>query len=80
MMGMPSCRDMTRLLTAEGEAGWGTCALMALHLAMCEHCSRLARQLRLISRSLREAWSPRAAAPEGTEDLRRRVIERLRRS
>ena len=75
---MPSCREVTGLL-ASGElesVPRMKHLLVRLHLSMCAHCSRFARQLRVISRALRAAWVP-SAAP-GADALKSRILERLR--
>ncbi|MBI3565094.1 MAG: hypothetical protein HY079_07860 [Elusimicrobia bacterium] len=73
---MPTCREVTRALASEEDASFLRRMTIGLHLSMCEHCSRFARQLRLISRSLREVWAP--VQPAGLEELKRRVLARLR--
>lgn len=77
---MPSCREVTSLLAADelASASWARRAAVRLHLSMCEHCSRLARQLRVIAQGLRAAWAPRPR--EDAAALKRRVLERLRRA
>lgn len=56
MMGMPTCREVARAV-ASGEldraAFWRRLA-MRLHLSMCRHCGRYARQLDTIGRTARE--------------------------
>ncbi|MDE2142671.1 MAG: hypothetical protein KGJ84_09700 [Elusimicrobia bacterium] len=76
---MPSCREVTGLL-ASGDvesASWLSRAKVRLHLAMCVHCSRFARQLRVISQAARAVWAPNSAGD--TESLKRRILDRLRR-
>ncbi|MDE2293645.1 MAG: hypothetical protein KGL53_16305 [Elusimicrobia bacterium] len=66
-------------LLASGDAetaGWWDRALLRLHLAMCSHCSRFARQLSALGAAFRAAWAPRAG--RDAEELRRRILERLR--
>ena len=73
---MPSCREVTNLLTSEGEATWWRSVTVRMHIAMCKHCALFARQIRLLSQALRVSWAPPAA--EDVAVLKRRVIERLR--
>lgn len=74
----PVCRDVTGML-AEGEidrAPWPRRLLVRMHLAMCEHCRRFARQLELIGHALREHWSRKPeAAP--LDAVKRRILARL---
>lgn len=77
---MPTCREVTGLIAA-GEiesASMMSRLRIRLHLAMCAHCARFARQLRVIAQAVREAWAPRPQAD--VEDLKRRILERLHRS
>ncbi|MDE2313795.1 MAG: hypothetical protein KGL04_06450 [Elusimicrobia bacterium] len=79
MMGMPSCREVARML-AEGEfqnaprrVRW----MVRLHFAMCRHCDRFARQMGLISRALKHMMSRR---PDelNRPDIAQRIIARLK--
>ena len=79
MMGTPSCREVTRML-AEGEfqsaprrVRW----MVNLHLAMCRHCGRFARQMGLISQALKNMMSRR---PDelNRADIAERIIARLK--
>lgn len=78
-MMLPSCREVSRCL-AEGtleSAPWHRRLLVRLHLSMCAHCSRFARQLELLGR----AWRKRYAvplSPERLEALKRRLLARLK--
>jgi Putative zinc-finger len=79
MMGMPSCREVTRML-AEGEfrnAPRRTRWMVRLHLAMCRHCGRFARQMNLIAQALKALVSRR---PDefNRPDVAERIIARLR--
>ena len=73
---MPTCREVTRTLASEEDLSLWRRMTIGLHLSMCAHCSRFASQLRLISRSLRDAWSPALSA--SLDGLKRRVLGRLR--
>jgi anti-sigma factor ChrR (cupin superfamily) len=74
---MPSCREVTSLLASDdaASASWMKRILIRVHLSMCEHCARLARQLRAISQTLRLAWAPLPA--NDNEPLKRRILDRL---
>lgn len=76
---MPPCREVTDGLAA-GElenAPWHKRLLIRMHLSMCAHCGRFARQLRLIGDALRERWS-RQPPRERLEAIKRRVMARLK--
>lgn len=77
---MPSCREVTRKL-AEGEfenLPWHKRLLMRMHLSMCAHCGRFARQLGLISQALQDMWR-RKPDPGTLDTVKRRILTRLRR-
>lgn len=74
---MKSCREIADAVLAEGwsQPSLPEWAATRLHLMLCRHCARLARQIRQIGRASRCA--PQEAAPAGLED---RILERLRRN
>ncbi len=55
---MMSCREVGELVAGDGleGAGWGQRLRVRLHLLMCRHCRRYARQLRAIGACARERW------------------------
>lgn len=66
---MLSCNEMMRL-GASGEleeASWGTRFRVTMHLAMCRHCRRYARQLRMIADAARRIAADRVVRPEFEE-------------
>lgn len=77
-MGMPSCREVYGLRTS-GElerCSWWLRMGASLHMAMCAHCRRLARQLEAVGAALRG----HLAKPRGDlSALRRRILDRLSR-
>lgn len=77
---MPTCREVTNLLASGDEASASRIKRLQLliHLSMCRHCARLARQLQAISATLRLAWAPSTAGEY--EPLKRRIVDRLRSS
>jgi hypothetical protein len=58
------------------EAPAGRRFMLRLHMAVCWFCRRYAAQMRWIDRAAKATWGP--AAP-GDEDVKRRLIERLKR-
>lgn len=77
----PTCREVARKL-AEGEFDdlpWHGRLLIRVHLMMCEHCGRFARQLGLIAQALRTAWG-RKPDPGTVDAAKRRVLTRLRKA
>lgn len=71
---MKSCREVAWLVSSgelEHRRGWGRWSI-AMHLSMCEHCSRLARQLQQIGRTTRHDAD--TDVPAGLED---RIVKNL---
>lgn len=74
---MKTCRDVAFLIASDGlkrqtrSVRWG----VALHLWMCRHCSRLARQLQQIRQLSRHRFDDEAPA-----DLEARIVQRLTKS
>lgn len=78
---MPACREVARAL-AEGEFDdlpWHRRLLVRVHLGMCEHCGRFARQLSLISEAMKNAWN-RKIDPGALDAAKDRILLRLRKS
>ncbi len=78
---MIRCRNVAELLTSDRlrNAGIGTRLEVRVHLWMCRHCARLARQVK----TMREAASKLASAISrektgpGGEDLESRLLRKL---
>jgi len=78
MMMMPSCREVSRAV-ASGEleqSGLWKRLGARLHLLMCRHCRRYARQIRAIGEATRELFKETAAADHATVDRLRKAILR----
>ncbi len=78
-MMLPSCREVSCCL-AEGElenSPWHRLLLVRLHLLMCAHCARFARQLKLLGLAWRERFAVQLP-PERLEALKRSILARLR--
>lgn len=78
---MIRCRNVAELLTSGRlrEAGFGTKFQVRMHLWMCRHCARLARQVRLmgeVASKLATAIGREKTACAG-EDLESRLLRKL---
>ena len=76
---IPPCREVASKL-ARGEfegASWRARLIVRLHLFMCHHCRRFARQMRLVSEGLRTAWEGKPSR-EGLDAVQRRILSRLK--
>ncbi len=70
---MPSCVDMSRILSEARDSGRPLGAHARLHLWVCEVCRRLRVQFDVLARAAR-------SAPEAGPGLTEQAKERLRRS
>jgi len=72
---MISCKDVSTLLVSDRleSQKWSKRWEVRLHLAMCRHCSRFARQLRQLSAAARAMRLDLPADP----DFEERLLERL---
>lgn len=77
---MLSCREVTQLTASDDLTTAGLRQRMAvrMHLLMCQHCRRYARQLRGMGNAVRQL--ARAAAPRPSDaELERRLLDLVRR-
>ena len=74
---MISCRNVARLLTSDElqSQTWWKRMEVRLHLAMCDFCSRLARQLAQLRAGARQIRDQN----EAVEGLEERLIDKLSR-
>jgi hypothetical protein len=72
---MISCKNTAKLLTSDqlGSQSWWKRMEVRLHLAMCDFCSRLARQLAQLASGARHLREEN----EGDAGLEERLIRRL---
>ncbi len=75
---MMSCREVTGLVASDelAEARWARRLVVRLHLLMCRHCRRYARQLRDIGACARKHWGPQTENSETLQRLERDILER----
>lgn len=80
MMGLPSCREVAAELSREQDVPGAATRRRALtlHLMMCRHCRRYARQLAWMRQALALARSSDTTAPCLPAAARDRIRERLR--
>ncbi len=75
---MMICREAAELVASDGleGAGWGRRLGVRLHLLMCRHCRRYARQLRAIGACAQERWGSQAEDPATLQRLERSILKR----
>jgi predicted anti-sigma-YlaC factor YlaD len=68
---MLRCREVVRLVASDelASSGWMRRLAVRMHLTMCRHCRRYAKQVRDLGRVARRIWP--AAGIEDGESIRR---------
>jgi predicted anti-sigma-YlaC factor YlaD len=76
---MLSCREVTSLTASDrlAAAGFRQRLAVRVHLLMCRHCRRYARQLRAMARAARELARGTETTP-GQAALEARLLEAIR--
>jgi hypothetical protein len=74
---MKNCKETSALVTQslDRRLNWRERLGMRIHLAVCENCTRFARQMRLIREWL--AGEEEASQPGLSEEGRRRIAKKL---
>jgi anti-sigma factor ChrR (cupin superfamily) len=72
---MLKCKEVTRLLASDEylESRWGRRLAIRMHLVMCQHCRRYARQLRAIRNVASSLWKLSPSDRSTLEQLERRI-------
>jgi hypothetical protein len=67
---MLRCKEVVHLVASEelAESGWMKRLTVRMHLAMCRHCRRYAKQIRELGRAAREIWT---AGVDDEDSIRR---------
>jgi hypothetical protein len=77
-MGMPSCREATRMIAGGlAEAPARQRLGVRLHAMLCRHCRRYARQMRAIGTAARELLARPSGEHESLERLRKALLGRI---
>jgi hypothetical protein len=76
MMGIPSCREVTREIASDSliEAPAHRRLAVWVHLLLCRHCRRYARQMRAIGQAARDVFARPTGEEESVERLHRRIL------
>lgn len=79
MMGMPSCRELTRAVAAGALEDAPLLRRLGIraHMMFCRHCNRYVRQMQAIGMAAREALSRPSGEEESLERLRGALLARL---
>lgn len=73
-MGMPSCRDVSRMVSSDGleQAAKNQRLIVHLHHLMCRYCRRYWRQIRTIGEAARQRFGPQPEDEEAVDRIRKR--------
>ncbi len=79
---MLRCNEATRILASDllDDLAWGRRLALRVHLLMCRHCRRYARQLRAIGAAARRLWGEESVDPSTLERLERGILRDSARS
>ena len=74
---MQNCREVAYLIASDGleHAAWPMRLQTHLHLFLCKHCRRYAKQLAMIGRVGREAWSADSVDPKTVQRLEGSIMD-----
>ena len=73
-----SCRELANLIATDelAGAGWGRWMGVRMHLLMCRHCRRYARQMSALGVYARKHWGSEPLDPDALQRLERDILER----
>ncbi len=79
---MLRCNEVARILASDllDDLAWGRRLALQMHLLMCRHCRRYARQLRAIGTAARRLWGEESVDPSTLERLERGILRDSARS
>ncbi len=79
---MLRCKETARILASDllDDLTWGRRLALRVHLLMCRHCRRYARQLRAIGAAARTLWREESVDPSTLERLERGILRDSARS
>ncbi len=76
MIYMPTCQQVARLIASDelATASWRRRAALRLHLLMCRHCRRYARQIRAIGSAVQPLFEIRDEDDEVPDRLEQTIL------
>ena len=76
---MPACDDVSRAIATDEleAAGWRRRFSIKLHLQMCRHCRRYARQLKVIGTATRRMFAQDLLDPNSRDRLRSSILQQI---
>jgi hypothetical protein len=76
---MLKCKEVTRAIAGDelATADWRRRLSVRLHLLVCRHCRRYARQLRIIGEAARHVFGSTTPDSPSRQRLRRSILDRI---
>jgi hypothetical protein len=76
---MPACNEVSRAIATDElvAAGWRRKLSIKLHLLMCRHCRRYARQLKVIGTATQRMFGQDSLEPGSRARLRSSILKRI---
>lgn len=77
---MLKCKDVVKIVSTEERRSWRHRIGVRLHLMMCHHCSKYAKQLDILRSSFRTLFAEKRKATDERKikDLERRIILKIK--
>jgi len=73
---MLNCKTVVKKISSEDQISWMQKIEIKLHLMMCHHCGKYARQLKLLSAGLKKALSLQNS--QGIQKIEDQVIDKIK--
>ena len=79
LIAMLTCKEVSRAIAADEQtsADWRQRLSIKLHLLMCRHCRRYARQIQVIGDAARQIFSDKSMDPSSHERLRTSILDQI---
>lgn len=79
---MLSCKEVVKIVSSEDRPTWRRKLEIRLHLMMCHHCGKYAKQLEMMKAGFRKLFSSASKISDDKKirELEDRVIEKAKRS
>lgn len=76
---MPTCKEISRAVASDelATASWKKRLAAKLHLLMCRHCRRYARQMQRIGEAAKDVFIDQPTMPESRNRLRGAILDQI---
>jgi len=79
LIAMLTCKEVSKSIASDEltTTSWRQRLSVKLHLLMCRHCRRYARQMRAIGEAAKQIFSDSPADPDSRERLRSSILAQI---